>query len=102
MSKSYHNSDNMSTKEPNPYFHGILTEWNDERGYGFITPQDGGKRIFLHIKNLRSDLARPTQGAEFFYQKAYDPQGRIIAVNAFESTSYLEQDTPFIHKFSFF
>ena len=102
MSKSYHSSDNMSTEEPNPYFHGILTEWNDERGYGFITPQDGGKRIFLHIKNLRSDLTRPTQGGEFFYQIAYDPQGRIMAVNAFASSSYLEQDTPFIHKFSCF
>ena len=41
---------------------GILRSWNDERGFGFIAPIQGGQEVFVHIKafgarnGLRSDL----------------------------------------------
>ncbi len=28
---------------------GTVTEWNDERGFGFITPESGGPRAFVHV-----------------------------------------------------
>jgi cold shock CspA family protein len=31
-------------------FKGTLTEWKDDRGFGFIEPAEGGGRVFCHIK----------------------------------------------------
>jgi hypothetical protein len=33
---------------------GKLTTWKDDRGFGFIQPDDGGKDVFLHISALRN------------------------------------------------
>ena len=29
---------------------GTIKSWNDERGFGFIEPTQGGPEIFVHIK----------------------------------------------------
>jgi len=35
---------------------GRLTAWNDEKGYGFITPSAGGKRVFVFAHDWMSRL----------------------------------------------
>ncbi len=37
---------------------GKITSWNDERGFGFVTPAGGGERVFLHITAI-CDRRRP-------------------------------------------
>lgn len=40
-------------------FDGTLTSWNDDRGFGFITPAQGGDEIFVHIKAFPAGTGRP-------------------------------------------
>jgi cold shock CspA family protein len=39
-------------------FKGKITDWNDEKGYGFVTPNGGGPRVFVHIAYSGEDEHR--------------------------------------------
>ena len=42
---------------------GVVKWFNSEKGYGFITPEGGGKDVFLHANALRnSDIDDPEPG----------------------------------------
>jgi uncharacterized membrane protein YsdA (DUF1294 family)/cold shock CspA family protein len=61
---------------------GKITSWNDEKGFGFITPIAGGKRIFIHIKAFRNRNRRPAIDQIVTYALSSDRQGRPCAVEA--------------------
>jgi len=61
--------------------HGIITSWNDEKGFGFITPLSGGERVFVHIKTFRQRRTRPQINQQVYYTPSKDKQGRICAAD---------------------
>lgn len=61
---------------------GKITSWNDDKGYGFITPLSGGKQIFIHISALANRNRRPELNEVVTYSVSSDKQGRPCAANA--------------------
>jgi uncharacterized membrane protein YsdA (DUF1294 family)/cold shock CspA family protein len=55
---------------------GILKSWNDERGFGFIEPADGGRDIFVHIKAFPPSTNRPTTGQALIFETELGPNGK--------------------------
>jgi cold shock CspA family protein len=61
---------------------GQLIKWNDDRGFGFIKPSEGGKEVFLHISAVKTKDRRPTVGDTIFYQLSHGTDGKIRASSA--------------------
>jgi len=59
---------------------GIISNWNDEKGFGFIIPKSGGKTIFAHISDYSRIHKPPEKGLEVNYFISIDPKGRKCAV----------------------
>lgn len=55
---------------------GTLSKWNDERGFGFITPTKGGQDIFVHVSAFPKDGVRPTIGEKLSFEMEADSQGK--------------------------
>lgn len=61
---------------------GVLKTWKEDRGFGFIKPDDGGKDIFIHISALKGVSRRPIIGDVIYYQITKDNRGKYKAINA--------------------
>lgn len=61
---------------------GRLTSWKDDRGFGFIKPDNGGKEVFLHISALKEAGRRPKVGDTILYERVSEPNGKVRAARA--------------------
>ncbi|MFG5411323.1 cold shock domain-containing protein [Piscinibacter sakaiensis] len=59
---------------------GTLRNWNEERGFGFIAPTQGGAEIFVHVTAFARDGTRPTVGERLSYELGRNPEGKPQAV----------------------
>ncbi|MBI3430839.1 MAG: DUF1294 domain-containing protein [Hydrogenophilales bacterium] len=57
-------------------YQGKITDWNDDKGFGFITPNGGGPRVFVHIKSFPSRQQRPAGNEIVTYELRHDARGR--------------------------
>lgn len=60
---------------------GELIEWNDDRGFGFVQPLNGG-RLFVHISAFERALRRPEAGDHLAFQRGPGKDGREAVVSA--------------------
>ena len=60
---------------------GTVTKWNDDRGFGFITPAQGGVEVFFHMSAFPRDGQRPRVGERVTFEVMVDAQGRKQARN---------------------
>ncbi|HEX6189907.1 MAG TPA: cold shock and DUF1294 domain-containing protein [Pyrinomonadaceae bacterium] len=60
---------------------GKITDWNDLRGFGFLTPLERGERVFVHVSAFPSGSRRPTDGEFVSYTLGTDERGRRCATS---------------------
>lgn len=58
---------------------GTLRSWNEDRGFGFIAPNDGGPEVFVHISAFARDGTRPTVGEKVTFELDKGRDGRLQA-----------------------
>lgn len=60
-------------------YQGRITQWKDDKGFGFITPNGGGEKLFVHISAFRSRHIRPSENTLVTYEQKTDEKGRLQA-----------------------
>jgi uncharacterized membrane protein YsdA (DUF1294 family)/cold shock CspA family protein len=60
---------------------GRLTQWKDDQGYGFITPDNGGSPVFVNVNSFSNREQRPLRNGFVLYRVVNDGKDRERAVD---------------------
>ncbi|HEX4056800.1 MAG TPA: cold shock and DUF1294 domain-containing protein [Galbitalea sp.] len=60
-------------------FDGAIASWNQDRGFGFIQPDGGGKQIFVHVRALPVGARTPNIGDKLSYEVERTTDGKTRA-----------------------
>jgi uncharacterized membrane protein YsdA (DUF1294 family)/cold shock CspA family protein len=61
---------------------GILEDWHDARGFGFIRRPGAAGKIYVHMKSIGKSNERPKPGDELTYEVGTGTNGRPAALKA--------------------
>jgi cold shock CspA family protein len=76
-------------------FKGRLERWYEDKGFGFIQPEESKKDVFIHISALKNMPRRPVVGDLIYYQLHVDGDGKVKAINArIEGVAAVRTKTP--------
>ncbi|MEP3275656.1 MAG: cold-shock protein [Stappiaceae bacterium] len=65
---------------------GTVKFYNDQKGYGFIQPEDGSKDVFVHATALeRSGMAGLREGQVVMFDTSVDERSGKTAVSTIEN-----------------
>ena len=65
---------------------GTVKFYNEQKGYGFIAPDNGGKDVFVHATALeRAGIRSLHEGQKVSFDTAEDRRSGKIAVNNIQS-----------------
>ena len=73
---------------------GRVTSWNEEKGFGFITPNNEAKQIFVHISAFVHRRKRSPINQVITYALSIDKQGRSCADKVLRSGESLLKNKP--------
>lgn len=74
-------------------FTGKLNTWNHERGFGFITPIDGGQEIFVHVSEMPGRRPPTSLDAVYSFEVALNPQGKKKAIKVLAANQHAAAST---------
>jgi uncharacterized membrane protein YsdA (DUF1294 family)/cold shock CspA family protein len=57
-------------------YQGKITDWKDDKGFGFVMPNGGGPRVFVHIRSFSNRQRRPIGNELVTYELTSDARGR--------------------------
>lgn len=60
---------------------GTIRDWKDDKGFGFIRPDGGGRDVFLHISAVENRTRRPVPGDSVTFTITQTADGKIRAAN---------------------
>ena len=60
---------------------GRLKVWNEDKGYGFIEPLNGGQDVFVHVSNYPRRGGKPVVGEALSFAVALNKDGKKNAIN---------------------
>ncbi|HEY7799410.1 MAG TPA: DUF1294 domain-containing protein [Hyphomonadaceae bacterium] len=60
---------------------GVLVDWRDDRGFGFIRRPGSAGKIYVHMKSIGKSVDRPRHGDKLEYTVGKDKAGRPVALD---------------------
>jgi CspA family cold shock protein len=74
---------------------GTVKFFNEQKGYGFIQPDDGGKDAFVHISAVeRSGMSTLRETQRVSYDLQEDGRGKLAASNLRDADAAGEAEAP--------
>lgn len=62
-------------------YQGKLVEWHDAKGFGFVLPNAGGMKFFVHMNDFAPTPRRPAMNDLITFEMGRDKSGRNRAIN---------------------